>query len=50
MCQILSGHLPKLEHNLFKNESKWDTFLWQTQIQSIGYGLNDAKRIKKETS
>ena len=25
-------------------------FLWQTQIQTIEYGLNDAKRIKKETS
>ena len=31
-----------LEHNLFKNVSKWVTFLWQTQIQSI----NDPKRIK----
>ena len=26
------------------------TFLGQTQIQTIEYGLNDAKRLKKETS
>ena len=37
-----------LEHNLFQNVSKWVTFLWQTQIQTLEYGLNDAKRIKKK--
>ena len=29
------------KQNLFKNVSKWVTFLWQTQIQTIKYGLND---------
>ena len=38
----------ELEHNLFKNISKWVTFLWQTQIQTIKYDLNAAKRIKKK--
>ena len=28
-----------LEHNLFKNVSKWPAFLWQAQIQTIEYGL-----------
>jgi len=37
-----------LEHNLFKNVSNWVTFLWQTQIQTIKYDLNDTKRIKKK--
>ena len=36
-----------LEHNLFKNVSKWVISLWQTQIQTIKYGLNDKKKIKK---
>ena len=27
----------------------YTTFLWQTQIQTIKYGLNDIKRIKKPT-
>ena len=35
-----------LEHNLFNNVSNWVTFLWQTQIQTIKYGLHDTKRIK----
>ena len=40
-----------LEHNLFKNVSKWATFLWQTQIQTINYGLLKwYKTDKKETS
>ena len=37
-----------LEHNLFNNVYKWVTFLWETQIQTIEYGLNDAKWIKKK--
>ena len=37
-----------LEHNFFKNVSNWVTFLWQTQIQKIKYGLNDTKRINKK--
>ena len=37
-----------LEHDLFKNVSKWGIFLWQTQIQRNKYGLNDTKRIKKK--
>ena len=36
-----------LKHNIFKNVSKGPAFLWQTQIQAIEYGLNDAIRIKK---
>ena len=36
------------EINLFKNVSKWAIFLRQTQIQTINYGLNDTKRIKKK--
>ena len=36
-----------LEHNLIKNVSNWVTFLWQTQIQTIRYGLNDTKRKKR---
>ena len=40
--------LMRLEHNLFKNVSNWATFLWQTQIKTIKYGLNDTKRIKKK--
>ena len=31
-----------LKHNLFKNVSKGPAFLWQAQIQTIEYGLNDA--------
>ena len=30
-----------LEQNLFKNVSNWGTFLRETQIQMIKYGLND---------
>ena len=30
-----------LELNLFKNVSKWVIFLWQAQIQTIKYCLND---------
>ena len=37
-----------LEHNLFRNILNWVAFLWQTQIQTIIYGLNDAKRTKKK--
>ena len=37
-----------LKHNLFKNVSNWVTFFWQTQIQTIKYGLNDTKRIKEK--
>ena len=37
-----------LEQNLFKNVSNWGTFLRETQIQMIKYGLNDTKRIKKK--
>ena len=37
-----------LEPNLFKNVSNWGSFLWQTQIQTIEYGLNDMKRIEKK--
>ena len=37
-----------LEHNLFKNVSKYVIFLWNTQIQTIKYGLNDTKMIKKK--
>ena len=40
----------KITIKLFKNVSKWVIFLWQTQIQTIRYGFNAAKRIKKETS
>ena len=38
-----------LEPNLFKNVSKWVTFFWQTQIQSVEYGLNDAYRETTST-
>ena len=31
----------------FKNVSKGPAFLWQTNIQTVKYGLNDAKLIKK---
>ena len=41
------NYLRTLKHNLFKNVSKWVTILWQTQIQTIKYGLNNTKRIKK---
>ena len=36
-----------LEHNLFKNVYTTAAFLWQTQIQTIIYGLNnfDKKKI-----
>ena len=37
-----------LEYNSIKNVSNWVTFLWQTQIQTIKYGLNDTKRIRKK--
>ena len=37
-----------LEHNSFENVSNLVTFLWQTLIQTIEYGLNDMKRIKKK--
>ena len=37
-----------LEHNLFKNVSKWVIFLWKKQIQTIKYGLNFTKKIKKK--
>ena len=37
-----------LEHNLFKNVFKWVIFLWKSQIQTIKYGLNDTKRMKKK--
>ena len=37
-----------LEQNLFKNVSNWGTFLRETQIQMIKYGLNDTKRIKRK--
>ena len=40
----------QLEHDLFENVSNWVTFLLQTQIQTIAYGLNDTKMMKKETS
>ena len=42
------GYRFLLEHNLFKNVSNWVTFLWQTQIQTIKYVLNYAKRIRKK--
>ena len=41
------AHVHILEHTLFKNVSNRVTFLWQTQIQTIEYGLNDTKRITK---
>ena len=34
-----------LKYNLFKNVA---SFLWQTQIQTIEYGLNDTIRIKRK--
>ena len=37
-----------LEYNSIKNVSNWVTFLGQTQIQTIKYGHNDTKRIKKK--
>ena len=37
-----------LEHTYFKNGSSGPAFFWQTQIQTIEYGLNDAMRIKKK--
>ena len=37
-----------LEQNLIKNVSNLGTFLWPRQIQTIKYGLNDTKRIKKK--
>ena len=37
-----------LKHDLFKNVTNRVTFLGQTQIQTIKYGLNDMKRIKKK--
>ena len=36
----------KLEHDFFKNISKGPALLWQKQIQTIWYGLNDKKRMK----
>ena len=36
-----------LKHNLFKNVSKWFS-LWETQLQTVEYGPNDAKWIKKK--
>ena len=36
-----------LEHNYFKNVSKWVIFLWKTQIQTIEYDPNDTKMIEK---
>ena len=36
-----------LEHNLCKNVFMGPAFLWQTQIQTIEYGLNDTIRITK---
>ena len=44
---ILSWFLNWLEHNVFKIVSKWVIILWQTQIQTIKYGLNGTKMIKK---
>ena len=38
----------KLELNSFQIVSNWVTVLWQTQIQTIKYGLNETKRIKKK--
>ena len=37
-----------LEYNLFKNVFNWPTFLWQTQIQTTEYSLNDTIGIKKK--
>ena len=37
-----------LKHAQDKNVSNWVTFLWQAQIQTIKYGLNDMKPIKKK--
>ena len=31
----------RLEHNSSKNVSKRPAFVWQTQIQTIEYGLNN---------
>ena len=36
-----------LVRNLFKNVSKGAAFLWQTQIQTIEYDLNDTIRMKR---
>ena len=36
-----------LKHNLFKKVSKGPAILWQTQIQTIEFGLNDTIRILK---
>ena len=36
-----------LKRNSFKNVSKGPAFLWQTLIQTIEYGLNDAIGVKK---
>ena len=47
-CSDIIGSFLLLEHNLFKNASNWVIFLWDKQIQTIKYGLNDAKRIKKK--
>ena len=40
--------LRALEHNLLKNVSNRQAFLWQTQIQAIEYGLYDTIQIKKK--
>ena len=37
-----------LEQIFLKNLSNWVTFLWQTLIQTIKYGLNYTKRIKQK--
>ena len=38
--------VPSLERNSFKNVSKGSAFLWQMQIQTIEYGLNDENTDK----
>ena len=35
---------------IFKNVSNWVTFLWQTQTQTIKYGLNDTKQLLRNES
>ena len=48
VLETYSNILVPLEHNLFKNVSKWVIFLWKTQIQTIKCGLNDTKKTKKK--
>ena len=37
----------QLEHTLDKNGSTGPAIMWQNQIQTIEYGINDTIRIKK---